>query len=488
MKGDFSRDSFDPLRSFSRVLMQQGRVQLDSDWNEQVAILLYLLRRLAADLVGPHGGPEGTGFEIGTQDPDGDELTNDLWIGKGHYYVDGWLTESPGITYRDQALYEEGEAHDLTESDKKYLAYLDAWERHVSSVEVDGSREIALRDPILLRELALGGPDTASRAQVVWRVHLLDLTDLPDELTPQETPVDWKEWFRDANRLEALRDHLRSSRRGRLRAMAKSGHGEVSGPCAIPPESRYRGLENQLYRVEIHRGGRGADVEADADTGVATFKWSRDNGSVVFGIADIDDRKITLSQWWRDQRAGLEIGQWVELGDDADATARKPDSNVLRRITAVDPDRMTVTLDERPHITHADAKLHPWLRRWDHGQRRAANDDAMRMDDASNTLYVVEDEDTWIELEDGVRIQFANSNSDDPHVYRPGDYWLIPARTAIGDVVWPRTPSGNGEYDAEGSPPHGVEHHFAPLAIVSVGVNGTVTPEPLRLHFDPLAE
>src|SRR5260370_32721277 len=59
-KGDFTRDSFafDPLRlrQFSRVLMQQGRVQLDADWNEQTDLLLYALRKLITDLVGPHWG------------------------------------------------------------------------------------------------------------------------------------------------------------------------------------------------------------------------------------------------------------------------------------------------------------------------------------------------------------------------------------------------------------------------------------------------
>jgi hypothetical protein len=54
MKGDFSRDSFDPIRHFSRVLMQQGRVQLDADWNEQQSIVLHFLRTLARDLIGPH--------------------------------------------------------------------------------------------------------------------------------------------------------------------------------------------------------------------------------------------------------------------------------------------------------------------------------------------------------------------------------------------------------------------------------------------------
>ncbi len=48
MKGDFSRLTFDPRKNFSSVLMQQGRVQLDADWNEQGAILLHYVRTLAA--------------------------------------------------------------------------------------------------------------------------------------------------------------------------------------------------------------------------------------------------------------------------------------------------------------------------------------------------------------------------------------------------------------------------------------------------------
>ena len=38
MPGDYSRNTFDPRRHYSGVLMQQGRVQLDADWNEQQAI------------------------------------------------------------------------------------------------------------------------------------------------------------------------------------------------------------------------------------------------------------------------------------------------------------------------------------------------------------------------------------------------------------------------------------------------------------------
>ena len=38
MKGDFSRQTYKKAKHYSGVLMQQGRVQLDADWNEQQAI------------------------------------------------------------------------------------------------------------------------------------------------------------------------------------------------------------------------------------------------------------------------------------------------------------------------------------------------------------------------------------------------------------------------------------------------------------------
>jgi hypothetical protein len=64
-KGDFSRFPFDPRKHYSAVLMQQGRVQLDADWNAWADILNHRLRAETADLVGPGGGPAGAaGFEV----------------------------------------------------------------------------------------------------------------------------------------------------------------------------------------------------------------------------------------------------------------------------------------------------------------------------------------------------------------------------------------------------------------------------------------
>src|SRR5690242_11297792 len=108
MKGDFTRDTFLAANHFSRVLLQQGRVQLDSDLNEQIAILLHYLQGLAADLIGMHGGPlNNCAFQVLTKADIGklpDEVKKslsvegstqdyDLLIGRGHYYVDGILCE-----------------------------------------------------------------------------------------------------------------------------------------------------------------------------------------------------------------------------------------------------------------------------------------------------------------------------------------------------------------------------------------------------------
>ncbi|HEX3184849.1 MAG TPA: DUF6519 domain-containing protein, partial [Pyrinomonadaceae bacterium] len=115
-RGDVSRDTFDATKRFSRVLMQQGRVQLDADWNEQNDILLHYLRSLAADLIGPHGGSAGAlGFALITTDAEVDalkdangnpldsetirRLKNSLrdsgfLLGIGRYYIDGLMCES----------------------------------------------------------------------------------------------------------------------------------------------------------------------------------------------------------------------------------------------------------------------------------------------------------------------------------------------------------------------------------------------------------
>ena len=116
MKGDFSRYTFDPSKHFSSVLMQQGRVTLDADHNEQSAILLHYMRTLARDLIGPYAAPvEHAGFELRV-DKDGG-----FSISRGRMYVDGILVENDSdCTYATQPDYKlEPEDPVLKESKEK---------------------------------------------------------------------------------------------------------------------------------------------------------------------------------------------------------------------------------------------------------------------------------------------------------------------------------------------------------------------------------
>src|SRR5579871_5830126 len=59
MGSDIARVSYDPTRKYRSVVLQQGRVLVDADWNEQQAIDHGALRADVLDIVGPAGTPNG---------------------------------------------------------------------------------------------------------------------------------------------------------------------------------------------------------------------------------------------------------------------------------------------------------------------------------------------------------------------------------------------------------------------------------------------
>lgn len=486
MNGDFTRDTFDPLKHFSRVLMQQGRVQLDADWNEQTSILLHYIRTLASDLLGAHAGPaEGMGFHLITSetvkgwkeedwanfepDPGRREVLSDAVqddkdaaIGVGRYYVQGILVENHRpILYTEQVGYPftpEGEFSNL--KDKELLVYLDVWERHVTYVQDDH-----------IREVALGGPDTCARAQVVWQVKAL---------------IRDKQKTFDCNVLDAL---LERQNPPKLLARARRA---TSSPelCSVSPESKYRGLENHLYRVEVHEVGVVGEAKGSAKRtpATATFKWSRDNGSVVFPIVSLGGTDAIgctdaiVATLGRDQCSQLTEGDWVEVSDDS--YALRGESGPLAQVERVDRDELKITLKSPDGVadlpSYAETETsskHPLLRRWDHDGDLAAYHGALPVTESATT------EDGWIVLEDGVEIRFAKDGE-----YRVGDYWLIPARVATGDVEWPIQLDANGRPKSDAPaelPPRGPEHYFAPLYHLRRTKNGT-TVEDCRCPIEKL--
>jgi hypothetical protein len=484
MKADFSRISFDAKKHFSQVLLQQGRVTIDADPNEQGAILLHYLRTLARDILGPAAGPSdacGFGLALGSGSPPV------LTIGAGRYYVDGILVEND--TACDYA-HQPDLAPPSTDAVLQRLAvsqggddvwlYLDVWERHVSWIEDDS-----------IREPALGGPDTCSRAKVVWQVRgitrpallanlqaradavsaqLAGTTDPAQQATLQAQLDRLNNDIAQLNPDEASNgifdctaplDALDTIGASTLTARLDPGP-PVQDACTVSPDSRYRGLENQLYRVEVHRASA---------TGVEpTFKWSRDNGSVAARWLNTDGNDLVVSS-----TRGFDPGVWAEIGDDSNDLSGTP--GTLVKVVKVDADRLTIdplSLPAGGSTTWTASLSNPRVRRWD----QAGSDDVALVEGAVPVSAATAP--AWLDLEDGLQVQFAAGGT-----YRTGDYWLIPARVATGSIEWPNTVSSSGAVTWLPLPPEGIEHHYAPLGFLGTS-SGQLGIDPCLCTVDPI--
>ncbi|HZX72662.1 MAG TPA: DUF6519 domain-containing protein [Rhodanobacter sp.] len=497
MKGDFARVTFDPTRHYSQVFQQQGRVLLEADWNEQGNIQLHLLRSLIRDLLGPCWAA-GTGFALtgSTTDPNGTvkplPLT-DWRLAPGHFYVDGILCENEALVtlaaqpYRPTPDY--GVSGTTTTGfenpSASYALYLDVWERHLSAAESPA-----------ISDVALNGVDTCSRAQVVWQLRMLSQAQADQQLDGITAALDVRlQASTDATTQAAINQQLLDVRtlrdgidgngnantnddpcvmvrqllgaRGTWalpRLSAKLGPVESDNdPCVIAADASYRGCENQLYRVEIHQGGP-AGVAGAASA--ASFKWSRENGSVVFPVAGsiatttLADGStqlvVPLARLGRDARLGLVANDWVELVDDNYTLGQR--AYPLLLVVAVDVANCAVTL-AAPRggawwPLSSDQLQHPLLRRWD--QRAGVN--------TQGVLAVIEGATAPITLEDGIQITFEPGG-----LYATGEYWLIPARVIGNDHLgWPQVTAADGSSGPVALPPRGL-HHSAVLGVSDDG-------------------
>src|SRR5690242_9699460 len=101
MGADVSRARFSPFNDFAGVVLQQGRLLLDADFNELVALLDRRLRAETVDLTSFGPDPDHAGESwVPRQTPDAFHVTaagGALTIGRGRIYVDGLLAENHGI-------------------------------------------------------------------------------------------------------------------------------------------------------------------------------------------------------------------------------------------------------------------------------------------------------------------------------------------------------------------------------------------------------
>ena len=414
MAGDYTRFTFDPRKRYSGVLMQQGRVQLDSDWNEEVAIVNRRVRTLALDTFGPVGLPLLTtpdAFLIGLLGG----APADLSIGAGRLYVDGWLAEhfaGEDFTYLNQPFLPA--PPDLP-GQGDVVVYLDVWQREVTYIE----------DPELL-DAALGGVDTATRRQTVWQVK-----------------------FDARDGAECGMDVGDPPSAGRLSSEAIAPPAP-DDPCILPPLAGYRGLENRLYRVEVHDGG---------PLGTARFRWSRDNGSIVSVVTDLQvsggQTTLTVTRIGRDPVLRFRIDDWVSVTDDhRELYEETPE---MAQVVDIDETNRRIVLDRAlPTGTGRAFGATPGdledrrtrIQRWD--QTAALN--PLDSDGLITTAAGP------IDIEEGIRISFTVDPAGG--AFRNGDYWVFAARTADASVE-----------ELDEAPPRGIHHHYVQLAAIT-GLGG----------------
>ena len=456
MAADFSRVRLNALLDFAGVELKQGGVLLDADANESMAILDRRLRALASDVLGR--------ATVSATTPNAFKLSlasGQLQIGKGRLYVDGLLAENHGALSTqaadrqfDDLLAEPVFANDVAYDAQPYLlqppalptggrhlVYLDVWNREVTHLEAPELVESAV------------GVETSSRIQTVWQVRVLadDAGSNTDCSSEDDDLAGWSDVIAPST------------------GVLSTGTYEVApadDPCELPATGGYRGLENQLYRVEIHDAGT-------AGAG-ATFKWSRENASVGSAIASfISGTELELPSLGRDDVLRFNTGDWVEITDDVREFSQA--AGEIRRITVNEATRRISFSPALPGAmlptsfpnTQLAAQRHLRVRRWDQKGRvfrRGSTGNPVQIQDldAAGSSGVINVPAAGVEvlLENGVTVSFDSTGTTG---FRSGDYWVFAARTADTSVEI-----------LDRAPPRGVHHHYARLGIWDVAA-GTVS-------------
>jgi uncharacterized protein DUF6519 len=500
MSVDLSRVTEDPSKHYTRVIFEQGRPHVDADLNEQQQIEEFRNDTEILDVVGQSGAPKdnnGGGFKVSLL-PGGSGP--DFGISAGRMYADGilaeltpsWMTatvlaatqvqvphavvdgiewatapgqwvevDPPGQVFKVGAVDNTGTVLTLAGANLplnqqvrvrrqttllmqpdlpapltpaaagRYLAFLDVWEQEITWIQ----------DPPM-REMALGGVDTAGRAKVRAQVRLLS----------SGQPSGGGNFSADACSKFFVSDWAKSLATNGT-AMARVDPGSASqGDCVLPPVAGFRGLESQLYRIQVDKGGDTAKVKP-------TFKWQRDNGSVATGIETYSSNTATVHDTGRDEVLGFNNNDLVEVSDDTSDLMNTP--YAIQQATLVDAANRRITLNT-PYPA-VDTSRHAKIQRWD-GQGNI--DPALQ----------------WITIEQGLQVQFPGG------IYRSGDFWLIPARTATGSdpgtIEWPVDDLGNPLPAA----PDGIKHHYAPLGLVDFDGTNFVGVLDCRDLFPPLTD
>jgi hypothetical protein len=267
MGSDRARGSYDPKQQYRSVVMQQGRVTLEDDWNESQQIFGEQIRAEALDWVGPAGTPDD-GYKIVLTDTP-TQPPYDFFVRSGTMYVGGMRAELlDPVQYSNQPDWQDEGSGDPEWVSLDSLAqapptneyiYLLLREQEVSAVE----------DPDL-KDIALGGPDTAQRTRILQRIARVRSSgsDCVSGLDAAQA-----RWATEG--LEFDPGTMRLLSTARL-SVGSADQLPASTPCQPQAQGGYVDPDNQLIRVQISG--------IDPVSGNPKFVWGFDDASFLYRI------------------------------------------------------------------------------------------------------------------------------------------------------------------------------------------------------------
>ena len=282
MVADIARVTYNPSRQYRSLVSQQGRVTLEADSNESVTLQTEALRLETIDIVGPLGTPD-MGFALGSGTGPGG-----VTIGAGTLYLGGWRLENPKtFDLSTQPDWLDAPAFTATSGD--YVVSLLLTETTVTAFEDRA-----------LREVALGGPDTAARMRLMQRY--LRLASSGATCAAGATSVAAL-LTADGVTLDAKTLELHST--ARLQAgFATSG--TKTDVCLPQAGGGYLGADNQLVRVTV------TSYNSTQKTGALLWGWN--NASLLYrATVGADGATITLTDTPVDFEHAPQLNQVVEL-------------------------------------------------------------------------------------------------------------------------------------------------------------------------------
>ncbi len=419
MKGDFSSFNFKPANSYLSVLKQQGRVDLDSDWNEQAEIWNERQRQLTCNILGYLAVPlcpneitpdNSSALRIDkfSRGPGG---IIDFSIGRGIAYIGGYpcLFEND-MMFRAQPDYPEPEIPDGTGS---ILVYAEVWNKTINYI-----------DDETIREPALGGPDTCLRKKLVAQVKS---RYVPDDIN---TPGKADEYVRDAF---SGKDLLLTLKIEETAHQIPISFGEIDPGGGLIPG-------NLHFRVELHRG-----VESNGGYSEG-FKWSDENAATVVRMLKVvGSNSLIVEEVEAVTGESLKAGDWVEISNFV--TEHHRQGGQMARIEAI-------THDETGLQVTLDSEIHPLLRRFQIGGKSRPK--YLLVPRLRRWLGYISPVSAKMVHDLGRGIKATFHDGGKKQILRPGDYWTF----AIRDRAY------NKRFAPKKALPDGVKVYRHPLAII----------------------